>query len=46
MEHDPFIANASPRDLIRLIDAKIDPTLIELRAAELLQEVIDSGDGW
>ncbi len=47
MEHDPFVANADMKTLIRLIDAKIDATAIERRAAELLQEVIDdSRDGW
>lgn len=41
MEHDPFVANASARDLIRLIDAKIDSTQIEKRCAEVLQDMLD-----
>lgn len=42
MEHDPFVANASARDLIRLIDAKIDATQVERRCAEVLQFFIDN----
>lgn len=43
MEHDPFVANADAFGLIRLIDAKLDATAIERRAAELLQQAVDEG---
>lgn len=43
MEHDPFVANADALGLIRMIDAKIDATPIERRAAELLQQAVDEG---
>ena len=42
--HDPYVANASARDLVRMVDADPNATPREIKMAEYLQRAIDSGD--
>lgn len=39
--HDPYIANATARDLVRMIDADPDASERERRMADYLQRAID-----
>lgn len=41
MNYDPYIASASPRELIRIVDRNPDASQLEKRLAEALEAALD-----